>query len=160
MIIAGASLLLAVAVVAVGVWLVVSGRVVVTFVAGGKGAGSVSRVCGDSIVATFNEAATYKVRDDSSDRISVDETGLDRVVTNIRNNTGHGDDATCQTILLRYGIIKGDAGEASRALGEVKRLHDLAEYANNNLTGVDSLVGYQTSVEQLSLQLKGGRGGY
>lgn len=113
------------------------------------------RVCGDTIVATYNAVSLYEPRGNSTDYI-VDENGLKKLVSEIKGKSGYQNDPTCQTILLLTAVHDQDYEAAKQAYNAVKALHSKHMYVDSNLATGGSLSSYEKFVEELAPATKGG----
>lgn len=113
------------------------------------------RVCGDSIVATYNTVSLYEPRGNSTD-YTLDENGLKKLVGEIKSKSGYQNDPTCQTILLLAAVHDQDYQAATKAYDAVKTLHSKHMYADSNLATGGSLSSLETIIEELSPASKSG----
>lgn len=142
----------------VGVWLVMSGRF--SSVATILPNTTVTIVCDDAIVKTYNDAREYKLRGDEKTETS-DEAALAELSTTIRQKSGYENDPTCQTILFWNAYLKKDYDATKTAYEAIKKLHEKQFYANTNLYGIASITSYEAIVFSLSpeAQQQGTNGG-
>lgn len=128
-------------------WLLVSGRVEVTFKGGtSRQITDGSVVCSNDDVVSFNDKTEFKDRGGS---VTVDQKGLSDLAGAIVNRDGYKADPTCQTIIFWSANYNDDAPAAERALAEIRKLYANNRFANSNISLIKSLDEYQAIVNRL-----------
>lgn len=128
-------------------WLFMSGKL--TWNAGGTQPATVSIVCGDDIVTSFNQARDASIREEGGVETS-DVEGQKKIAQDVRTMSGYEKDPTCQTIALWGSFLDGNYEATKTAYEALVSLHDQHIYANNNLSGVEKIDTYRVMTEGLS----------
>lgn len=147
-------------IVIVGVlWLIVSGKLTVTWKSepGGDRVRTATQVCGDETITAYNYAAYYTLRGDSQVP-SLDTGGMLKIAEDIRKMDGYADDPTCQAILFLQAYSVKEYSNAKVAYDAIKRLHGQGKFVNNNLRGVPSLAEYEPMLQTVNPSATQGQG--
>lgn len=114
-----------------------------------------TRVCGDDVVASYNEASLAKKRGNSNE-YTTDEAALSALATTIKKKAGYQNDPTCQMIMLMRAVQKEDYATAKTTYEAELNLHGKHLYADSNLRTGGSLSDYDALVKALSPSSKQG----
>ena len=133
--------------VAAGLVLVVSGRLV--WVDDDAGVASARPVCDSGVVDTYNDAM-FMIRREGAEEPSIDEAGVKQIETSIQEIERYENEATCQTLLFWTALYHGDYESAKSAHAKVKSLHDQGVFADSNIRGNQALFSYEQLLKGIS----------
>lgn len=128
-------------------WLFASGRLV--YISSGSSQKSYGVVCDSDVVAKYNDAVYYKIRDNPTQG-SIDNAGLDNLVKDIKSTSGYEKDPTCQDILFLYAVKNDDFKSANSAYESIKALHSERAFYDPNIRSSEPLFMYEDIIKGLT----------
>lgn len=91
-----------------------------------------TQVCGDDVIAKYNEAA-------KSDSVDTYKTKLKAVFEDVTGRESNAEDPTCAFIVYRYHLIENQKDQINASVETLKRLSDEGAYPSNKLTDTQSI---------------------
>ena len=139
-------------------WLLMSGRVTVTFGAAQSVSDNRTIVCGADTVSAYNaaydamfhEIITTQLVDDGIASGTPDVTEIVTLADDIKRKDGYGQDPTCQTIIFWSAVYNDDYEGATAAHTAVRELHETHLFANSDIRGNTPLSSWSDEVYALS----------
>jgi len=113
-------------------WLIWSGHLVVTMKAPEQSVGLYTKVCGDGVVSSYNDAV-------SSTTYETYGTNLDSIYKEVSGLSGNESDPTCLLIEYQYFLGKGQIADVAKVAAQIKTLADEGLYPSIKLVGIESL---------------------
>lgn len=141
---------LAIVLVLILAWMLISGRLVVMAKQPGeKVEVSYAVVCDEKIVDRYNRASKFEQRDGSEMPVQ-DTDELKKLSQDIASKKGSVNDATCQTILFWAALADKDYDAASSAYARISELHSEDRFANNDLNNNMQLSTYLSLISSIN----------
>ena len=90
------------------------------------------QVCGDDVIASYNDAA-------KSDDIDTYKTKLKAVFDDVTKRENQASDPTCAFIEYRYHLTQNQAEQINTSVDKLRQLSNEGAYPSNKLTDVQSI---------------------
>lgn len=128
--------------VAVLIWMLASGRMVVMMKQPHeKVQTTYAVVCGEKIVDQYNNASRFKQREGSEMPVQ-DIEALKKIRQDVSEKKGSASDPTCQTILFWTALAQNDFKSAQAAYKLVDEMHAQDRFANSDIVNDTQLSDY------------------
>ncbi|HMS93295.1 MAG TPA: hypothetical protein PKD28_02785 [Candidatus Saccharibacteria bacterium] len=141
---------LATAVVVV-VWLLVSGKLIMSWAGSAGSVSTAPRVCGEGIIDDYNAAVRLSLADGRPDKLKV-------VADKVVDKPDIELDPNCQAILFNYYIDSAQYDKARQCLSVAKHLADEGKFSTTELEMVQSISAMQLLLNSTDVKQETGKG--